>query len=62
MKKVEGNKRRINLTTFRYLGEKQIWLNDNKTSGYRVNFLSSLRSLDVDNYSKGKTLIDLKNH
>ena len=55
MKKVEGNKRRINLTTFRYLGEKQIWLNDNKTSGYRVNFLSSLRTLDVDNYSKGKT-------
>ena len=55
MKKVEGNKRRINLTTFRYLGEKQIWLNDNKTNGYRVNFLSSLRTLDVDNYSKGKT-------
>mgnify|MGYP007000199902 len=54
MKQIDGNKRTIQLSTFRYLANEKIWLNDTKTSGFRVNFLSNLRSINIDNYSKRK--------
>ena len=54
MKNVDGPNRSINITTFRYYAKNQSWLNDNKTSGNRTNFLSNLRTINVANYSKRK--------
>ena len=54
MKNVDGATRKINVSTFRFLGKEQIWLNDTKTSGFRVNFLSNMRTINVDSYSKRK--------
>ena len=39
MKNVDGPNRSINITTFRYYAKNQSWLNDNKTSGNRTDFL-----------------------
>ncbi len=54
MKSIDGPKRNIKITTFRYYSKTQSWLNDTKTSGFRTNFLSSLRSINVENYTKRK--------
>jgi len=54
MKSVDGPNRSINITTFRYYAKNQSWLNDNKTSGNRTDFLSNLRTINVANYTKRK--------
>ena len=54
MKKIDAPKRNIKITTFRYYAQNQSWLNDTKTSGFRTDFLSNLRSIDVENYTKRK--------
>ena len=54
MKNIDGPNRNINITTFRYYAKDQSWLNDTKTSGFRTNFLSSLRSINVKNFTKRK--------
>ena len=54
MKNVDGPNRSINITTFRYYAKNQSWLNDNKTSGNRTDFLSNLRTINVANYTKRK--------
>ena len=54
MKSIDGPKRNIKITTFRYYSKTQSWFNDTKTSGFRTNFLSSLRSINVENYTKRK--------
>jgi len=54
MKNVPGNKRKINISTFRYLGIDKSWLNDTKTSGFRTNFLSNMRTIQIDNFTKRK--------
>ena len=54
MKNSDEKERTINITTFRYLAVDQSWLNNDKTSGFRVNFLSNLGSIQVNNFSKGK--------
>ena len=54
MKKIDAPKRNIKITTFRYYAQNQSWLNDTKTSGFRTDFLSNLRSVDVENYTKRK--------
>ena len=54
MKPETNNKRKINVTTYRYLAKEKLWLNDTKTSGFRTNFLSNLRTIEVNNFSKRK--------
>ena len=54
MKNIDAPKRNIKITTFRYYAKNQSWLNDTKTSGFRTDFLSNLRSINVENYSKRK--------
>ena len=54
MKNIDAPKRNIKITTFRYYAKNQSWLNDTKTSGFRTDFLSNLRSIDVENYTKRK--------
>ena len=54
MKNIDAPKRNIKITTFRYYAKNQSWLNDTKTSGFRTNFLSNLRSINVENYTKRK--------
>ena len=54
MKNVDTPYRKINITTFRYLTTDQAWLNDTKTSGFRTNFLSNLRTIKVRNFTKRK--------
>ena len=54
MKNIDGPKRNIKITTFRYYAKNQSWLNDTKTSGFRTDFLSNLRSINVENYTKRK--------
>ena len=54
MKNIDDPNRSINITTFRYYTKSQSWLNDNKTSGKRTNFLSNLRTINVPNYTKRK--------
>ena len=54
MKPETNNKRKINVTTFRYLAKEKLWLNDTKTSGFRTNFLTNLRTIEVNNFSKRK--------
>ena len=54
MKPESNNKRKINITTYRYLANEKVWLNDTKTSGFRTNFLSNLRTIEVDSFSKRK--------
>ena len=54
MKNVDAPYRKINITTFRYLTTDQAWLNDTKTSGFRTNFLSNLRTIKVRNFTKRK--------
>ena len=54
MKNVDGLERDINITTFRYVAKDQSWLNDTKTSGFRTNFLSNLRNIKVNNFTKRK--------
>ena len=54
LKKIDSEKRTINVTTFRYVAETQSWLNDSKTSGYRASFLSELKPIQVASYTKGK--------
>ena len=54
LKNIDGEKRTINITTFRYVAETQSWLNESKTSGYRASFLSKLKPIQVANYTKGK--------
>ena len=54
MKGVEGKKRDINITTFRYVAKDQSWLNSTNTSGFRTNFLSNLKSIEVGNFTKSK--------
>ena len=54
MKNIDAPKRNIKITTFRYYAKNQSWLNDTKTSGFRTDFLSNLRSINVENYTKRK--------
>ena len=54
MKNIDTPKRNIKITTFRYYAKNQSWLNDTKTSGFRTDFLSNLRSINVENYTKRK--------
>jgi len=54
MKNVDTEKREINITTFRYIARDQTWLNDSKTNGFRSNFLSNMKTIKVDNYTKSK--------
>ena len=54
MKNIDAPKRNIKITTFRYYAKNQSWLNDTKTSGFRTDFLSNLRSIDVENHTKRK--------
>ena len=54
MKNIDAPKRNIKITTFRYYAKNQSWLNDTKTSGFRTDFLSNLRSINVENYTKSK--------
>ena len=54
MKPETNNKRKINVTTYRYLAKEKLWLNDTKTSGFRTNFLSNLRTIEVNNFAKRK--------
>ena len=54
MKNIDAPIRNIKITTFRYYAKNQSWLNDTKTSGFRTDFLSNLRSINVENYTKRK--------
>ncbi len=54
MKPEEDIKRKINVTTYRYLANEKVWLNDTKTSGFRTNFLSNLRTIEINSFSKRK--------
>ena len=54
MKPEADIKRKINVTTYRYLANEKVWLNDTKTSGFRTNFLSNLRTIEVNSFSKRK--------
>ena len=54
MKNDDTEKREINITTFRYIARDQTWLNDSKTNGFRSNFLSNMKKIKVDNYTKSK--------
>ena len=47
-------KRKINITTYRYLANEKVWLNDTKTNLFRANFLSNLRTIEIDSFSKRK--------
>ena len=54
MKPEADIKRKINVTTYRYLANEKVWLNDTKTSGFRTNFLSNLRTIEINSFSKRK--------
>ena len=54
MKNVEAKKRTINITTIRYLAEKQSWIGDSETSARRTNFLLKLKPIQVENFSQSK--------
>ena len=54
MKPEADIKRKINVTTYRYLANEKVWLNDTKTSGFRTNFLSNLRTVEINSFSKRK--------
>ena len=54
MKPEENDMRKINISTFRYLAKEKVWLNDTKTSGFRVNFLSNMRTIEINSYTKRK--------
>jgi len=54
MKDVKNEIRDINITTFRYVAKRQTLLNDSKTSAYRADFLSKMKSIQVKNFTKRK--------
>ena len=54
MKNISSDKRTINITTFRYIAKEQVWINSNKTNGFRTDFLSKMDSLEINNFTKGK--------
>ena len=54
MKKFSSDFRTINVTTFRYIANDQIWINSSKTNGFRTDFLSSMDTFEVRNFTKSK--------
>ena len=54
MKNLSSDFRTINVTTFRYIAKDQIWINSSKTNGYRTDFLSSMDTFQVRNFTKSK--------
>ena len=54
MKNLSSDFRTINVTTFRYIAKDQIWINSSKTNGYRTDFLSSMDTFEVRNFTKSK--------
>jgi hypothetical protein len=54
MKNFSSDFRTINVTTFRYIANDQIWINSSKTNGYRTDFLSSMDTFQVRNFTKSK--------
>ena len=54
MKNFSSNFRTINVTTFRYIANDQIWINSSKTNGFRTDFLSSMDTFEVRNFTKSK--------
>lgn len=54
MKNFSSDFRTINVTTFRYIANDQIWINSSKTNGFRTDFLSSMDTFEVRNFTKSK--------
>ena len=54
MKNFSSDFRTINVTTFRYIAKDQIWINSSKTNGFRTDFLSSMDTFEVRNFTKSK--------
>ena len=54
MKNLSSDFRTINVTTFRYIAKDQIWINSSKTNGFRTDFLSSMDTFQVRNFTKSK--------
>lgn len=54
MKNFSSDFRTINVTTFRYIANDQIWINSSKTNGFRTDFLSSMDTFQVRNFTKSK--------
>lgn len=54
MKNLSSDFRTINVTTFRYIAKDQIWINSSKTNGFRTDFLSSMDTFEVRNFTKSK--------